>query len=310
METIFFDKQTKIDAPVVASIGFFDGVHKGHQYVIQQLQSTAKRKNCSSMIITFDRHPRQVVATDYTPELLTTTEERLSLLQNKKVDYCVVLPFTTEMAKLTADKFAETILKQLNVKTILMGYDNRFGARGTQLTQNSTIETIIATPMDINIDNEKVRVSSSVIRRIIAQGKMEQASTMLGRPYTIKGTVIEGDGRGRLMGFPTANINPIDKQKLIPPPGVYAVDVKIIDTYTTTNLYKGMMNIGTRPTFNGTTTTYEINIFDFEGNLYGKQLEVAFDMKLRDERHFQTTEELVNQLHDDRRKAKNSSLRL
>ena len=304
MQTVFVDKETFIDCPTVATIGFFDGLHNGHRYLISRLIDVANKRKCRSMVVTFDRHPRQVLNADYQPELLTTLDEKLSLLSATGIDYCCVLHFTRDMAQLSALNFMKSILKQqLSVESLLMGYDNRFGNQRTatlgdycSFGREVGIEIINADALVTDTD----KISSSAVRRLISKGEVDKAATMLNRYHSVAGNVVHGHAIGRDLGFPTANIVPISHEQMMPPNGVYAVRVAIDNSET---LYKGMMNIGKRPTFSGKETTFEVNIFDFSEDIYTKEIRVFFVKKLREELQFDSREALSRQLAIDRQQA-------
>ena len=300
MRTIFLDEATKLSGRTVATVGFFDGVHSGHRYLIDRLKAVARENNCMSMIITFDKHPRQVLNSDYKPMLLSTLDEKLNLLSQTGIDCCVVLPFTADMADLSAHDFMKTILSErLSVATLMIGYDNRFGHR-----REDGYEQYVAYGKELGIsviDSDSFSygngsVSSSMVRRFISAGDVERAAERLGRPYSLSGMVVHGEAKGRTIGFPTANIVPADADKLIPDGGVYAVLVSLDDSSTMLN---GMMNIGSRPTFDGKMQTLEVHIFDFDGDIYKHSLRVFFIKKIRNERCFSSPDELAKQLETD-----------
>ncbi|MBQ9669511.1 MAG: bifunctional riboflavin kinase/FAD synthetase [Prevotella sp.] len=300
MRTIFLDEATKLSGRAVATVGFFDGVHSGHRYLIDRLKAVARENNCMSMIITFDKHPRQVLNSDYKPMLLSTLDEKLNLLSQTGIDCCVVLPFTADMADLSAHDFMKTILSErLSVATLMIGYDNRFGHR-----REDGYEQYVAYGKELGIsviDSDSFSygngsVSSSMVRRFISAGDVERAAECLGRPYSLSGMVVHGEAKGRTIGFPTANIVPADADKLIPDGGVYAVLVSLDDSSTMLN---GMMNIGSRPTFDGKMQTLEVHIFDFDGDIYKHSLRVFFIKKIRNERCFSSPDELAKQLETD-----------
>lgn len=300
MRTIFLDEATKLSGRAVATVGFFDGVHSGHRYLIDRLKAVARENNCMSMIITFDKHPRQVLSSDYKPMLLSTLDEKLNLLSQTGIDCCVVLPFTADMADLSAHDFMKTILSErLSVATLMIGYDNRFGHR-----REDGYEQYVAYGKELGIsviDSDSFSygngsVSSSMVRRFISAGDVERAAECLGRPYSLSGMVVHGEAKGRTIGFPTANIVPADADKLIPDGGVYAVLVSLDDSSTMLN---GMMNIGSRPTFDGKMQTLEVHIFDFDGDIYKHSLRVFFIKKIRNERCFSSPDELAKQLETD-----------
>ena len=278
------------------TIGFFDGVHQGHRYLLQQLEEMASDEGLSAMAVTFDRHPKEVVSKDFAPSLLTTQAEKLSLLSESFKGEIVVLPFTQELCSLTAKEFMQSVLREkMNAKILLMGYNHRFGHGG------GTLEEYVAWGREADIEVrmakalEGEKVSSSRIRNLIAEGNVEKANTLLGYRYFMTGSIIEGKQIGRQIGFPTANLS-LPKQKLLPACGVYAVGVEM----TNGTRKSGMLCIGHRPTVeaNG-ELSIEVHIFDFDGNLYGKEIRLEFIGRLREERRFSSLEELQLQLRRD-----------
>ena len=286
---------------MIATIGFFDGVHIGHCHLIKMLKKVARERGVKSCVITFDRHPRQVVQPEWCPEMLTTLDEKKQLLEATGIDRCEVLHFDREMANQSARDFMlHTLKERLGVSILATGYDNRFGHNRSEgfddyvrYGKEIGIEVIRGDELTDGSNN----VSSSSIRRMLKEGRIEDATRYLGHEYTITGTVVAGEHIGRTIGFPTANIRPNDSNKLIPEKGVYAVDVWSENEDFSSR--RAMLNIGTRPTFDGKATTIEVHIPHFEGNLYGKTLTIAFIKKTRDERKFDSPEALVEQLNKD-----------
>ena len=286
---------------MIATIGFFDGVHIGHCHLINMLKKVASERGVESCVITFDRHPRQVVQPEWCPEMLTTLEEKTQLLEATGIDRCEVLHFDREMANQSAHDFMQHTLKEkMGVSILVTGYDNRFGHNRSEGFEDYVrygkeigIEVIKGEELTDGSNN----VSSSSIRRMLKEGRIENATRCLGREYQLTGTVVGGEHIGRTIGFPTANIRPDDSNKLIPANGVYAVDVW--SQAGDINRERAMLNIGTRPTFNGTATTIEVHIPHFAGNLYGSTLSIAFLRKIREERKFDSPEALVEQLNKD-----------
>ena len=317
--------------PCVATIGMFDGVHKGHRFVLAHVCDYARKQGLQAMVITFDRHPREVVQTDWRPLLLTTNEERLRLLAETGIDYVKVLHFTSEMAGMSARDFMVMMKEQLGVKVLLMGYDNRFGH-----DRQETFEDYVRYGEDIGMEVKQLpslgqrsevegqrsevegqgpEVSSSMVRRLLAEGAVREAAECLGYPYSITGKVVKGEHIGTGLGYPTANLQPNDSRKMIPAPGVYAVSVTVegqrsevegqrskVEGQRSKDIYMGMMNIGTRPTFGVHPQTLEVHILDYEGDLYVKEITVSFIKRLREERCFDNKEELKTQLEEDRRR--------
>lgn len=284
----------------VATIGFFDGVHRGHRYLIDQMIAVAKEAEMESTVITFDRHPRQVLHSDYQPQMLSTFEEKKALLAQTPADHIEVLPFDEQLAALSAREFMDEVLrKRLNVRKLVIGYDNRFGHNRSEsfedyvrYGQELGIEVIQAMPL-----GEQTQISSSYIRACLLVGNVNGANEALGYAYSLTGTVTEGFHEGRKIGFPTANLNTDETGKLVPAPGVYAVHVQLENEQ---HLRLAMMNIGTRPTYDGHMQTLEVHIFDFNGDIYGQQLRVLFDRRIRNEMKFSSPQELAKQLEKDK----------
>lgn len=306
MTTHLYTPTLRLTGPYAATIGFFDGLHQGHAHLLRQLQSIAADRHLQTLIVTFDRHPRQTLQPDFRPQLLTTLDEKQQLLAQAGIDVLVVLPFDADLARLSAHDFMSQVLcDHLGVTTLLTGYDNRFGARTAQnpdiapfvdyQSYGATIgiDVLLAEPFYLGGDT----VSSSRIRRLLADGLVADAAQCLGHPYTLSGIVVHGEQIGRTLGFPTANIQPDDPLKLIPKSGVYAVT--ILPSPLTTHHSPSLMNIGTRPTFDGHALTLEAHLLDFTGDLYGQHLQVTFIERLRDEQSFPSSEALTRQMHLD-----------
>jgi riboflavin kinase/FMN adenylyltransferase len=287
----------------VATIGFFDGVHRGHRFLIRQLTRYAVGHDLASLLVTFRTHPRQVMQAAYQPQLLTTYDEKCGQLATTGADYCLTLDFTTALAALSARRFMAEILKEkLSVKVLVIGYDHRFGhdrsegfAEYVEYGRELGMEVVRADAFAMS----EVNVSSSMVRACLAEGEVGMAARCLTRPYEITGRVVHGFHVGHELGFPTANIQVEDAQKLIPKNGVYAVWVKG-KTGGEEHVWGGMLNIGLRPTMeNGENRTIEVHLLDFAGDLYGCRLTLSFVRRLRDERKFRNKGELVHQLRED-----------
>ena len=320
MKTVYLTKDSRLTGDYAATIGFFDGVHRGHQYVVQQLLEQAALRGLQSMVVTFDRHPRQVLQSEWQPLLLSTLEEKERLLAQT-------------LATLSAHDFMQQVLKeQLGVSMLLTGYDNHFGHREQGKTEG--FGDYVAYGRELGIDvvcgfglqlkdfrlqtiDERLKtsdyrlqntddggyVSSSLVRRLLSEGRVEEAACCLGRPYEICGIVAHGEQMGRKIGFPTANII-ISSNRMIPKRGVYAVRVLFTSDPSTLASYQGMTNIGLRPTFDGHHQTIETNIFDFNGDLYGQLLTIQFMARLRDEQSFESAEALALQMQTDEQQAR------
>ena len=293
--------------PCVATIGFFDGVHAGHRYLIQQVKEIAAAKGLRSALVTFPVHPRKVMNAAYRPELLTTPKEKISLLADIGVDYCLMLDFTPDISQLTAREFMNRLLKErYQVKCLVIGYDHRFGHNRSEGFEDYVcygkeigIEVIRAQAYtsDIEIGTARnIPVSSSLIRKLLHEGEVEIAARCLKYEYFLDGTVVGGYQVGRKIGFPTANLSVDDPDKLIPADGVYAVWVEVEG-----ERYKGMLYIGDRPTLNnGKDISMEVNILDFSGDIYNDSIRVSFVQYVRRDIKFDSLEELKAQLEKDR----------
>lgn len=304
MDIIHINDHTLPQSPCVATIGFFDGVHSGHRYLLHRLTEDARQLQLQSTVITFDEHPRKVLHADYQPQMLSTLDEKLHLLAKTGVDHCALLHFTPTMAALSARDFMQQVLcRQLHVKRLYMGYDNRFGHSAGETFDDYVrygrelgIEVVHYTPFELN----GVCVSSSVIRSFLQAGEIAMANRCLGYPYTLVGKVVHGYRQGRLMGFPTANLDTTGWHKLWPAPGVYAVRARLDGSDT---MYPAMMNIGTRPTFNGHELTLEVNLIDYSADIYDQMMLVSFVGRIRAEHKFNSPAELAQQLVTDREQA-------
>lgn len=280
----------------VATIGYFDGVHLGHQCLIRQVLDEAFARGCDSLLVTFDRHPRAVVHADYVPQVLNSTEEKVALLHSTGVDKVQVLRFDLAMSRMSALEFMCVVLRQqLGVSVLVMGYDHRFGHGGGSLQEYVSWGAEVGIEVVVAHELKGEHVSSSLCRKALMEGRVHDAERMLGYAYSLTGSVVSGHQVGRRLGFPTANLSVCDG-KLIPACGVYAVWVCLQDDVRV----PGMLNIGVRPTLdNGDERSIEVNLLDFEGDLYGRQLTLQFVERLRDEHRFLNTEELRHQLEVD-----------
>lgn len=304
MKTIFLNKRLEKSPGSVATIGVFDGVHLGHQLVIGKVLEQARQRGLVSTVITFDRSPREVLDPSFHPQLLTTLEEKSDIIASLGVDQLVVLPFTREMASLSAWDFMQQVLSdQLHVKVLFTGYDNRFGHDRTE-GFDDYVHYGVKLGMQVLrgdvelMDGGSLAVSSSEIRRLLAdEGRVELMPRYLTRRYVLKGRVMFGEHIGHKIGYPTANLEPEGTGKLIPAAGVYAVWAKLEGEQSPR---AAMMNIGMRPTFDGHRQTLEVNILGFDGDLYGQMVQVTFVERLRDERKFDSPEALAAQLEQDR----------
>lgn len=289
----------------VVTIGTFDGVHQGHQMVIKQLKQLAHDHNGESVIFTFYPHPRIVTSPNETNlRLLTTKDEKIKLFEKQGIDHLVIFPFDEAFSQLSYAEFVKTILvEKMGTSCLVVGYDHRFGKNregGYEYLQNCAkqfgFELIRTDVFSVDVEN----VSSTKIRMALEEGDIKKANNYLGSEFTLHGTVVDGEKLGRKMGFPTANIEASDKYKIIPGYGVYAVYIEIGN-----NKYRGMLNIGMRPTFNNNADnrSIEVNIFDFSEDIYGKEVTLVFMSKIRDEQKFAGIDALVHQLKYDQRAA-------
>jgi riboflavin kinase/FMN adenylyltransferase len=291
----------------VVTIGTFDGVHRGHRRIIEQVLQAAADVGGESVIITFHPHPRMVVAGGQkSPSLLTTLEERIELLSSLGVDHLVVIPFTPEFSEMEAEQYlSEFLVRRFHPHTLIVGFDHRFG-RGRRgdyrlLERLSVGHGYRVMEIDAQVLNE-VKVSSTRIRNALLEGKAAEAAELLGYPYTFSGRVVPGDRRGRTIGFPTANLETGPDWKLMPGDGVYAVKATLGDDEGD-HEFKGMMNIGTRPTVDGSRRATEVHLFDFDREIYGRLLRVGVVERIRDEMRFSGLDALRSRLEEDRRMA-------
>ena len=285
--------------PSVATIGFFDGVHLGHRYLINQVKIAASQCGWHSSIITFPVHPRQVIQSDYQPQLLSSPEEKIELLASTGIDNCILLPFTQELSRLTAWEFMQFLYDKYKVRMLVIGYDHRFGHNRAETFEDYCRygrELGIHIMQAMAYTQEQDKVSSSAIRRALLSGEISTATKYLGYNYFMQGTIVSGYQVGRKIGFPTANLQVDCPNKLIPAIGVYAVRVSVNGQH-----YKGMLNIGHRPTINnGTDLSIEVHILDFEGDIYNQPMRIEFIEFLRPEVKFDSVDELIAQMHKDK----------
>ena len=280
----------------VATIGFFDGVHLGHNYLLEQLKSEAQQRDMQSMVVSFANHPRLFFDPNCGLKQLTLSDEKVTLLKQNGVGEVVMLQFDEHLSKLTSREFMQLLVEKHGVKVLLMGYDHRFGSdRGTSFDEY--IEYGRQLGLEIKrcdgFSESEVMVSSSKVRRALELWDIPLANKLLGYKYFLKGRVVAGQKIGRQIGFPTANLD-VDTLKLIPSDGVYVVDVEVEGVE-----YRGVLNIGTRPTVSGDQRTIEVHIINFIGNLYGKEIELKFLRFLRHEQRFSSLDDLREQIRKD-----------
>ena len=288
----------------IVTIGTFDGVHLGHRVVLRRMREIAKKTKGKSVLLTFSPHPRHVLHKDNQDmKLITTLQEKQDLINQAGLDNLVIHEFTKKFSRIKPVNFVRDILvEQLNVHTLVIGYDHHFGRNREGSIQELTT---LADLYDFNIEKidpqyfEDVTVSSSKIRKLIEKGEMVKAKQYLGYEFMLNGKVIKGNSLGKTINFPTANIVVENKWKILPADGVYAVKIVL-----EAKEYKGMMNIGQKPTVDGNGISLEVNIFDFNQDIYGKGIEIRFVKRIRDERKFENLQELKKQLLIDRNKAR------
>ncbi|WP_435624411.1 bifunctional riboflavin kinase/FAD synthetase [Flagellimonas sp.] len=302
MKTYEHISQFKSTLSTAVTIGTFDGVHIGHRKILERLINDAKNAGLKSTVLTFFPHPRMVLQKDTDIKLLNTLEEKIDILKELGLDYLIVQPFTREFSRLSATEFVRDILvNSLNTKKVIIGYDHRFGRN-----RNASIQDLIGfgSTLDFEVEEipaqeiDDVSVSSTKIRNALADGDIATANDYLGYPYMLSGTVKSGKGLGKQFGFPTANIHISESYKLIPKKGVYVVKVQL----GSQELF-GMMNIGHNPTVSGKKKSIEVNLFEFEGDLYNKDITVKLLYRLRDEHKFDSVEQLQQQLQRDKQKS-------
>lgn len=280
------------------TIGTFDGVHFGHQKIIEKLVSEAKKAQKKSVLLTFFPHPRMVLQKDTSIELINTIEERAFLLEKTGLDYLIIHPFSRAFSRTTALEFVRDILvNQLNISKLIIGYDHHFGKNRegniTQLTEYSHLYDFKVKEIPAQ-DIDDVSVSSTKIRRALHSGNLKTANNYLGYNFMLNGNVVNGKKLGGKIGYPTANIDVKETYKLIPKTGVYVVKSMIAE-----EIVFGMMNIGNRPTINGNHQTIEVHFFDFNKDLYHQNLTIELLYFLRDEQKFDSLELLIDQLKKD-----------
>jgi riboflavin kinase/FMN adenylyltransferase len=284
-------------------VGSFDGVHLGHQAVLEEIARRAKAAGRVSVLVTFEPHPLEVVNPQAAPPLLTTDPERREILAQLPLDYVLLVRFDRRLASLSPEEFVDRVLlEQCQMRELVIGHDHGFGrGRSGDVDTLRRLGALRGFDVDVVevVDVGEQHVSSSRIRRAVAGGDLITAARMLGRPYQVSGRVGEGERRGRLIGVPTINLTDIPPQKLLPPDGVYAVRVEWRGGRA-----EGMMNQGPKPTFQDGRRTLEAHLFDFDGNLYGEWVRIEWVERLRDVERFPSLEALQRQLERDRSRAR------
>lgn len=292
------------DRPVAATFGVFDGVHLGHQDLVGRAVAWARERGGLTVVLTFVEHPLRLLAPVYAPPVLTPLRRKLALLEQLGVDVAVAVHFTRPFASQPPEQFVRhTLVDQLRARAVFLGFNNRFGRGGTgdtallaRLGEEWGFEVVVVPPVLIG----DAVVSATRVRELLLDGQVRRAWALLGRPHDFEGRVVTGEGRGRLLGFPTANLA-LDEQVLRPCGGVYAVRVR--RGPGDGSVHAGMLNIGNRPTFGGLHVSIEAHLLNFEGNLLGQTLTVELIERLRDEQKFESAEALRRQIERDRERA-------
>ena len=289
--------------PAVVTVGTFDGVHRGHWEVLGEIRRRAEASGGRSILVTFHPHPLRVVRPEHAPPLLTTPREKREVLAESGLEYVVFLPFTPTLQQYSARRFVEEILRgRIGMRELVIGYDHGFGK-----DREGSVDTLREIGRESGFAVDVVDayvvggepVSSSRIRRLLGEGDVAAAAPLLGRAYSVEGTVVQGERKGRELGFPTANIDVGDPDKMLPKEGVYAaygwVDGRRLP---------GLLHLGPRPTFEGFAPTIELWLMDFSGDLYGRRLRVEFVEKIRDIRPFPSVEALIEAMRGDERRGR------
>jgi len=301
---IVYHKNEWDEKAVMATIGFFDGVHPGHRFLLREMQSLAKERGIPTAVITFPVHPRVVMNAEYQPKLLNSLDEKLNLLSKTGIDFVIVMDFTPAVAAMSAYEFITSVLiPELHVRTLFVGFNHRFGYQGSEgfepFIRDGKVHGMEVIKMPSFCNDNGIVVSSSVVRRLIEKGDVTTAARLLGYHYQLKGCVIEGNRIGQMMGFPTANIRIDEPYKVIPKAGSYAVRIILHER----NFY-GMLYIGLRQTIGMDDTLHiEVNIFDFSEDIYNKTIIVEFLSFLREDEKFESLDELREQITLDKQQA-------
>ncbi len=302
MQVHYYIEQLPGFKKAIITIGTFDGVHSGHQQIIDAMRKESKKKNGETVIITFHPHPRTIVEQNTSLQLINTLDEKINLLENQGIDHLVVVPFTEAFAIQTAEEYVENFLiTKFHPETIVIGYDHHFGKdrKGNfQLLEKLSAKfsyELIEIPEHLL---KEIAISSTRIRDSIKTGEVETANNLLGYPFFFEGKVLHGDQIGRQLGYPTANLAYTNVDKIHLGEGVYAVQVIVNN-----QIKNGMLSIGKRPTLNDTIERIEINIFDFDADIYGKNLKVTVKKYIRSQIKFNSLQELKNQMLIDKEEA-------
>lgn len=287
----------------VVTVGTFDGVHRGHQAVLREIEHRARSRGLRSVLVTFDRHPLTVVRPDEAPPLLTTPDEKKEILAQSGLDHVSFLPFTRSLSLYRPEEFVKLVLvDRFRVRELVIGYDHGFGR-----SRSGDVDTLRRSGRRWGFEVDVVdavsvsgrEISSTRIREAVAEGRMEDAARGLGRPYSIRGPVVQGMGRGQELGFPTANLQPPAGRKLLPTEGIYAVRASLDD-----EIREGLVHLGPRPTFAGSPPSLELYLLEFDRDIYGETVRVDFLTRLREVRSFGSAAELVEQMKEDRSRAR------
>jgi riboflavin kinase/FMN adenylyltransferase len=281
----------------VMTVGTFDGVHLGHQRVVQEITRRARLADCRSVLVTFEPHPLEIVNPQAAPKLLTLGQERREILAQSELDAVVFLEFTKSLSQRSPEEFVQLLLQRFKLRELVIGYDHGFGkgrAGDARLLKQmgSRLGFVVDVVAEVDLDSRPV--SSTLVRRAVAGGDLDTARKLLGRAYSMTAAVVRGAGRGRGLGFRTINLALDNRRKLLPPDGVYAVNVE-----WATGASGGMMHLGPRPTFSEEVRSLEIHLFDYEGELYGQQVKMWWVKRLRDVKRFSSPTELSQQLKAD-----------
>ena len=285
----------------IITVGVFDGVHLGHQYLLSKLVELSRKQKLLSGVVTFNQHPQQVLKPQTRLSFLTDLDQKTSLLKNEGVDAVIILSFTPQVAQLTAREFVQLLKQYLRMRGLVIGPDftlgrNREGDAQALSKLGQEMDFKLSVVEAAKIDGEVI--SSTAIRNALARGDINRVSKLTGRPFSLEGKVISGTGRGLKLGFPTANLN-VNPEQALPLDGIYATWA-----YIDRESYKSMTNIGTSPTFGGSERIVEVHLLDYDGNLYGQNLRIEFFKRLRDEKQFASAEDLKKQIADDIRQGR------
>ena len=300
MKLLNIEDISALEAETIVTVGMFDGLHLGHRHLIARLLEHSVREQLAPVVVTFDRHPRLVMEPEASLALLSTGEERLRQLTECGVPTVALVHFTPETANLGACDFVRRFLRgRLNMKKLLLGYDNRFGSRKANDFDQLPM---LASELGFSICRDEavlldgVEVSSTKIRHALSRGDLQTANAMLGAPYSLSGQVVHGRHVGTSLGFPTANVQPDDIHKMLPTAGVYALRATVEG-----RCYRAMANLGEQPTFHSSRPVLEVHLLDFEGDLYGQTIRVEFLERIREIQQFGSPEDLRRQLEQDKR---------